>query len=135
MAKRTARDEDISRRPRIRSKLLKIFEDVDKGFDNQRDRSDEIMDCWDAYQCVLGPKQFYNGRSQLYVPIVRVAINARRTRFVNQMFPQAGDAGREFPIARHAQRARFDAALAQVVRDDELRVGPVDPLVDRDRHV
>ncbi len=90
MAKKTARDEDISRRPRIRSKLLKLFEDVDKGFDNQRDRSDEIMDCWDAYNCVLGPKQFYNGRSQLYVPIVRVAINARRTRFVNQMFPQAG---------------------------------------------
>lgn len=91
MAKaKTARDEDISRRPRIRSKLLKLFEDVDKGFDNQRDRSDEIMDCWDAYNCVLGPKQFYNGRSQLYVPIVRVAVNARRTRFVNQMFPQSG---------------------------------------------
>src|SRR5579859_1816058 len=90
MAKRTARDDDISTRPRIRSKLLKIFEDVDKGFDNQRDRSDEIMDCWDAYNCVLGPKQFYNGRSQLYVTIVRVANNARCTRFVKQMLPQTG---------------------------------------------
>ena len=90
MAKKTARDEDISKRPAIRKKLLKLFEDVDKGFDNQRERADEIMDCWDAYNCVLGPRQFYNGRSQLYLPIIRVAVNARRTRFVNQMFPQNG---------------------------------------------
>ena len=90
MAKRTARDEDISKRPRIAGKLLKLFEDVEKGFADQRDRADEILDCWDVYNCVLGPKQFYNGQSKLYVPIVQVAIDARRTRFVNQMFPQAG---------------------------------------------
>lgn len=90
MAKRTARDDDISQRPRIKKRLLKIFEDVDKGFEDQRDRADEILDNWDVYNCKLGPKQFYNGQSKLYVPIVRVAIDARATRFVNQMFPQNG---------------------------------------------
>src|SRR5260221_12037701 len=90
MAKKTARDEDISRRPRIRSKLLNLFEDVDKGFDNQRDRCDEMMDCWNAYNCVLGPKQFYNGRSHLYVPIGRSSINASGTRLVKQICQQPG---------------------------------------------
>jgi hypothetical protein len=90
MAKRTARDEDISRLPQIKAKLLKLFDEIDKGFEAQRERADEIMDYWDVYNCVLGPKQFYNGNSKLYVPIVKVAINARKTRFVNQMFPQNG---------------------------------------------
>ena len=88
--KRTARDEDISRRTAIEKKLLKLFGAVEKGFEDQRERADEILDYWDAYNCVLGPRQFYNGQSKLYVPIVKVAVDARKTRFVNQMFPQTG---------------------------------------------
>ena len=87
---KTSRDDDISARPKIKKKLLKVFADVEKGFTNQRTRSDEILDFWDAYNAVLNEKQFYNGNSKIYVPIVRNAIEARKTRFINQIFPQSG---------------------------------------------
>lgn len=90
MARKTARDDDISTRPKIRERLKKVFDAIDNGFEDARERHDKILDAWDAYNCVLGAKQFYNGTSQLYIPIIRVAVNARRTRFVNQMFPQNG---------------------------------------------
>src|SRR6266702_5442898 len=48
------------------------------------------MDYWDIYHCQLGPKQFYSGNSKIFVPIVHDAVNARKTRFVNQIFPQSG---------------------------------------------
>lgn len=87
---RTARDDDISGRKRIHERLEKIFEDIEKGFENQISRADETRDFWDAYQCVLSGKQFYNGNSKIYVPIIQVALRARAVRFVNQMFPQNG---------------------------------------------
>lgn len=90
MAKKTSRDDDLSTRPKIREKLLKLFADVEKGFSDQRDRADANLDHWDAYDCILGEKQFYNGNSKIYVPIIRGAVNARATRFANQAFPQSG---------------------------------------------
>lgn len=74
----------------VEEALLDIFKDIEKGFLEQAQRSDDNMDYWDVYNCQLGPKQFYNGNSQIFVPIVYNAVNARKTRFVNQMFPQSG---------------------------------------------
>ena len=120
--KSTARDQEISERPAIRKRLLKIFEAIDKGFENERERHDKILDYWDAYNCILGARQFYNsGNSQLYVPIIRVAVNARKTRFVNQMFPQNGryidvatPEGDDLPL-------ETVAVLEHYVRDSRLR--------------
>lgn len=67
-----------------------VLADVLKGFSNQWDRSNQILDFWDIYHCVLGPKQFYSGNSKIFLPIVHDAVNARKTRFVNQIFPQSG---------------------------------------------
>jgi hypothetical protein len=89
-AKRTKRYEDISRRPKINKRLKEVFADVEKGFTDQRERGDRILDYWDCYKCVLGEKQFYNGNSKIYVPLIRSAVNARKTRFINQMFPKVG---------------------------------------------
>lgn len=89
MARKVKRDEDISKKV-DRAKLLDLYKDVEKGFENQRDRSDEILDNWDMYNCVLGPKQFYNGTSQVALPFVHDAVEARVTRFANQVFPQSG---------------------------------------------
>lgn len=86
----TTRDTELSGRADLREDLLDLYKDIEKGFDQQRDRSDDILDYWDAYHCVLGPKQFYVGNAQMYVPIVRNALDARQTRFVNQLFPQSG---------------------------------------------
>jgi len=84
------RDRDLSGTEEMQKKLVKLFATVEKGFTDQRDRGDEIMDYWDAYNCVLGSRQFYQGNSKLYIPIIEVAVNARKTRFTNQVFPQNG---------------------------------------------
>lgn len=91
MAKKpTNRDDELSTRPKIHSKLLEIFRDIDKGFADQAQRSDDIMDYWDSYNCDLSERQFYNGNAKIFVPLIQNAVQARKTRFVNQIFPQSG---------------------------------------------
>lgn len=84
------RDAELSTRPQVRKQLLEIFDDVQEGFVDQRDRSDSIMDNWDLFDCKLSDKQFYNGQSRIFLPYIRDAVNARKTRFCNQIFPQSG---------------------------------------------
>jgi hypothetical protein len=84
------RDEELSGKEDIRDALLDLYKDIEKGFDEQADRSDGNLDYWDCYNCVLGDKQFYQGNSKIFIPIILNAVNARKTRFVNQMFPQSG---------------------------------------------
>ncbi len=83
------KDLDLINDEDIREHLLDIFKDIDKGYANQAQRSNDILDYWDAYNCILGDKQFYNGNSKIFVPIIRNAIEARQTRFVNQLFPRS----------------------------------------------
>lgn len=84
------RSRDLSRLKYIRDQLLPIYREAEQGFSNQVERSNDQMDYWDIYNCKLGPKQFYTGNSKIYVPLVHNAVNARQTRFVNQIFPQSG---------------------------------------------
>lgn len=89
------RDQDLLGRKRrgsspLRRKLSDTFQDIHKGFTDQVDRTDHQMDWWDCYDCVLNDNQWYNGNAQIYVPIIRDAVNARATRFVNQLFPPGG---------------------------------------------
>jgi hypothetical protein len=90
MAKKTNRDDELGKRPKIREHLVKMFQDIEQAFIEQHQRSDDIADYWDCYNCQLGPRQFYDGNSQIFVPIVKNAVKARKTRFLNQIFPQAG---------------------------------------------
>ena len=92
MPEKTPRDKELAGRkdsPLVRD-LIKTFDEVERGFNAQGSRADAIMDYWDCYNCELGSGQFYNGNSEIYVPIIRNAVNARRTRFVNQIFPNSG---------------------------------------------
>ncbi len=84
------RAEQLIGKESVREALEDIFDDITKGFDRQCDRSDDIMDYWDVYNCKMGPKQVYNGNTNNFVPIVHSAIEARKTRYVNQMFPRNG---------------------------------------------
>src|SRR3974377_2300324 len=84
------RTRDISKRAGIRKELLRTFREVEEGYRDQWNRSNEQQDFWDIYNCVLTSKQFYVGNSKIFVPVVHNAINARKTRFTNQIFPQAG---------------------------------------------
>lgn len=84
------RDTDLTKRAGVRGQLLDLFNEVQEGFQNQGERADEAQDYWDVYNCRLTAKQSYNGNSQIFVPIIHNAVNARKTRFVNQMFPRSG---------------------------------------------
>jgi hypothetical protein len=84
------RDEELSDDEDIFKEALKLYKDIEKGFSDQWERANSQMDYWDIYHCQLGPKQFYSGNSKIFVPIVHDAVNARKTRFVNQIFPQSG---------------------------------------------
>ncbi len=84
------RDEELSKKKRIEDALLEVYKEIEKGFQAQLDRSDEIADYWDLYNCKLNQHQFYNGNSRIFVPITHDAVNARKTRFVNQLFPVTG---------------------------------------------
>lgn len=85
--KKSKRSDELSTKSAIEDAFLEVMDEVEKGISDQRDRTDEIMDAWDAYNCKLGAKQFYNGNSQIFVPIIADAIGARVTRFTNQIFP------------------------------------------------
>jgi hypothetical protein len=74
----------------VQKQLLDVFEDVSSGFRTSASGADGILDNWDLYNCKLTDKQFYNGNSQIFLPYVHDAVDARGTRFVNQIFPQSG---------------------------------------------
>ena len=84
------RSEELLGDEAVKEALLDIYRDIEKGFLEQASRSDDSMDYWDCYNSVLNGNQFYSGNSSIYVPIVYNAVNARKTRFVNQMFPTSG---------------------------------------------
>jgi len=84
------RGRDISRTKSIKDKLLDAYKEIAEGYTDQWTRSNDQMDHWDIYHCLLTAKQFYNGNSKIFVPIVKNAINARKTRFTNQIFPVSG---------------------------------------------
>lgn len=85
-----SRGEEHAHKDAFRNKLSKVYSEVEAGFDDQGQRSDDNMKWWDIYNTELNGEQYYSGNSQIYVPIVYDAINARKTRFTNQIFPQSG---------------------------------------------
>src|SRR6266567_8508810 len=113
--------------------LVKTFAEVRKGFEDQGKRADEIDENWDAFHCKLGGNQVYNGNTDYYVPIVRNAVNARKTRFLNQIFPASGryiDATSSDGSVSHAQVALVEHyiraaqmktnAIAALLRNGDL---------------
>ena len=84
------RDEELTKDPEIVEALRELYKDIEKGFENQQERANSQMDYWEIYNCKLGEQQYYQGNSKIFLPIVHDAVNARTTRFTNQIFPQAG---------------------------------------------
>jgi len=90
VAKITDRKTDLAAKDVIREKLERLYEAIEKSWTECTDRINGNLDFWDIFNCELGPMQFYTGNAQAFVPIVHDAIEARKTRFVNQIFPQSG---------------------------------------------
>lgn len=124
----TDRAAELSKRKDIREQVLKIGKAVEKGFENQRDRSETNLDHWDAYNGKLSDRQFYNGTSQLFLPFTHDALEARKTRFANQLFPQNGryvEVVTEDGEVPHATMAM----LEHYVRRLRLKSQVVEPLI------
>jgi hypothetical protein len=83
------RDEELCEDEDIREQVIELIKDVEKGFQGQWERSNDQMDYWDLYDGILGGRQAYAGNSQVFVPSTKTAVNARKTRFVNQLFPRS----------------------------------------------
>lgn len=81
------RGDELRNDPDVLKQVLDVVTEVKSGFEAQDSRFNENVDYWDLYNCELNQRQFYNGNSQIFVPVVRSAVNARKTRFVNQLFP------------------------------------------------
>ena len=115
-----SRSDDLAQDGEVEEFLLELYNDVQKGFEDQNDRSNDLQEYWDIYNCKLGHNQFYMGNSKIFVPIVFDAINARKTRFANQIFPKSGryvDVTTEDDVIPYAQ-----VALAEhYVRKAKLR--------------
>lgn len=84
------RDAQLCGVEEINEALIELYDEIEGGFNDQADRSDDIMDYWDLYNCKMGGRQAYAGNSKIFVPIITNAVNARKTRFTNQIFPQSG---------------------------------------------
>lgn len=87
-----SRDRDLlaGRSKKLADHLDKVFDEVHRAFENQQDRSDDIEDYWDCYNCKSNSNQYYNGIANIFFPIIHDAINAIVTRYSNQMCPQTG---------------------------------------------
>jgi hypothetical protein len=84
------RKKDWSDNGKVKEQLADIYSQVVKAFEDKKEQADTIEECWDVYNCKVTSHQMYSGNSQVYVPLVRDAVNARETRFTNTLFPKSG---------------------------------------------
>jgi hypothetical protein len=115
------------KRSKLRKYLDTLYDDIHKGFQDQSSRSDSQMDFWDCFNCILNSNQFYNGNAEIYVPIIRDAVVARATRFVNQLFPSSGRYVEAVSSDGH-QPADIIALLDHYIRRAKLKTSVARPL-------
>lgn len=84
-------DKELSGQKEITEQAERMYQRALRAFINQRDRVNENIDHWQMYNCILNSNQAYEGSiSKIFVPIVHDAVEARVTRFTNQIFPNNG---------------------------------------------
>lgn len=81
------RNLELADDAQVQLALTELYAEIELGYTDQYERTNSTLDYWDLYNCRLGPNQGYNGNSQVFVPIIKNAVNARKTRFANQLFP------------------------------------------------
>lgn len=84
-----SRDAELCDKSELQETLRKLYTDVEKAITGQQDRTNSTLDYWDMYNCIISGKQYYNGTSKIFLPLVHNAVNARKTRFANQIFPSS----------------------------------------------
>src|ERR1017187_8695466 len=125
------RSSDLSKKKGVEKKLFDMYRSISKGFEDQAERSSEINDYWDIYNCILGRNQSYSGDNELFIPAVFNAVEARVTRFSNQIFPSSG---RHLEVvSTDKTRIRARSALAEhYIHKSHLRLQIPSLLVNGD---
>lgn len=127
------RTKDYSELKSIQKQLGDVYAAVEKGFEDKNQQNSIIDEGWDMYNCVLNENQEYQGSAKIYVPIVRDAISARETRFINTLFPGsgrftdiiAGDGHQPYDLIALMDYYVREAQLRQLVIPAMLRTGDV----------
>lgn len=128
MANKRDRDAELCGLKEIKEQIIKLGASVQKGYDKQKARAEQNRDHWDAYNCRLTDRQFYNGTSTIALPFIRDAVDARKTRYTNQLFPMnqryvdVVSANGDLPTGEMA-------VLEHYVRAEKLRSRVVRPLL------
>lgn len=114
------RTKDYSQLKYIEEQLGELYPLVEQGFADKQAMNSTIEEGWDCYNCKINENQTYVGNSQVYVPIIRDAMTARETRFVNMLFPQTR---RYADVVGHDGKVPYDmiALLDDYVGKAELR--------------
>lgn len=114
------RTKDYSDLKYVQEALGELYPQVEQGFMDKADYNEDVSQAWEIYNCQLNENQTYIGNSKVYVPIVRDALVARETRFVNMLFPQTG---RYADVVGHDGKVPYDliALLDDYVRKADLR--------------
>lgn len=83
------RDKEMKDEDGVADAVDTAFDDVERAMENRIRRADMIRRNWEMFHCVLSEDQVYTGPSNFYVPLARDAVNARKIRFTNQLFPRS----------------------------------------------
>lgn len=114
------RTKDYSGLKYVQKQLGDLYSIVEAAFADKSEQNNIISECWDTYHCELNEHQTYVGNANAYVPIIRDAMAARETRFINMLFPQSG---RFTDIVGHDGKIPYDliALMDDYVRRAKLR--------------
>ncbi len=86
-----AKPENYASNKKIVERAEKLYTQIENGYrEEKQTQNGNIEDYWKIYNCEFGNDQQYDGDSQIYEPIVRDALEARRKRFTAMLFPNVG---------------------------------------------
>src|SRR5579859_2593373 len=71
------RKKDWSKNAKVKEQLSELYTNVMRAFEDKKEQNDTIEECWDVYNCKVTSHQMYSGNTQVYLPLVRDAVNAR----------------------------------------------------------
>lgn len=127
-----ARKEDLSTKRGNKARLARLYQDVVQAYIDKRERNDATQRFWRIYNCELTTNQAYSGNSQIYLPIVRDAIDARVQRFIGVLFPETGrytdlaSYPEEYPSAiislmdHYVRRAKLKQFARELLKNGEV---------------
>lgn len=85
-----SRRDDLTAISGVEATCKALFSEFNDLLDDQRSRNDDTLAHWNLYNCKRDGSEFYSGTNELYAPLVHDAVEARRIRYLNELFPRSG---------------------------------------------